>query len=86
MRIRLLGTRFLNFKSENGEIKGTQLFISYRRDGVLGEITDKIFVKDGFALPSELAPGQTLDIFCDTKGHVEHIQIVSAPAQAAPAK
>lgn len=76
MRVHLLGTRHLDFKSESGEVRGIQLFFSYKHDGVIGEIVDKLFVRDGFALPPELAPGQFLDIFCDTKGHVEHIQIV----------
>lgn len=82
MRICIRGIRELDFKTDDGdEVKGTQIFYSYPSDGVTGEKTDKLFVRKGsFQLPPELAPGKHLDIFCDTKGHVEYIQVVSTSA------
>lgn len=80
MRVCVRGIRELDFKTAEGEVKGTQIFYSHPSDGVIGEKTDKIFIRKGFALPPDLAPGKYLDIFCDTKGHVEHIQIVAASA------
>lgn len=80
MRVRLIGKRELDFVSNGEKIQGTQLFFSHPSDGVLGEKTDKLFVRYGFPLPKELSPGSILDIFCDTKGRVEAIQIVSAAA------
>lgn len=81
MRVRLIGKRELDFVSNGEKIQGTQLFFSHPSDGVLGEKTDKIFIRHGFTLPAELAPGSILDIFCDTKGHVEAVQMVSAPVK-----
>jgi len=82
LRICIRGIRELDFKTDDGdEVKGTQIFYSYPSDGVTGEKTDKLFVRKGsFQLPPELAPGKHLDIFCDTKGHVEYIQAVSTSA------
>ena len=78
MRARVHGIRVLDFVSNGEKIQGTQIFISHQSEGVTGEQTDKIFVRQGFPLPPELAPGKILDIFCDTKGRVEAIQIVNA--------
>lgn len=79
MRACVRGTRELDFKTANGdEVKGTQIFYSHPDDGVIGEKTDKLFIRKGsLQLPPELAPGKYLDIFCDTKGRVEYIKIVS---------
>lgn len=76
MRVRLAGMRSLDFVSNGEKIQGTQLFYSHPEDGVIGEKTGKVFIRHGFPLPKELAPGNIIDIFCDTKGRVEAIQIV----------
>lgn len=86
MRVCVRGIRTLDFVSNGDPVQGTQIFYTHPSDGIIGEKADKIFIRKGFSLPPELAPGKYIDIFCDTKGHVEHIQVVSAPAQAAPAK
>lgn len=80
MRVRLMGMRTLDFVSNGEKVQGTQLFYSHPEDGVIGEKTDKMFVRHGFPLPKELSPGNILDIFCDTKGRVEAVQIVSVAA------
>lgn len=80
MRACLIGMRELDFISNGEPVQGFQLFISHKADGVVGEKTDKIFLRKGFSLPAELAPGKHIDIFCDTRGHVEHIAVVSASA------
>lgn len=78
MRVRVHGVRSLDFESKGEKIQGTQIFFSHTSEGVIGEKTDKVFLRQGFPLPSELAPGKIIDIFCDTKGHPEAIQIVKA--------
>jgi len=78
MRVHVRGIRALDFTSSNGEtIAGTQVFYTCPADGVIGEKADKIFLRKGFPIPPELAPGKMVDIFCDTKGRVEHIQLVA---------
>ena len=80
MRVCVRGTRALDFTTDNGRVKGTQIFYSRPVDGVIGEETNKIFIHSDFPLPSELVPGKVIDIFCDTKGHIEHIQLAASPA------
>lgn len=78
MKITLRGLRKLDFKTEDGSIvKGTQLFMSYEEDGILGEKTDKLFVRDGFELPT-LTPGGQLDIAFTNKGKPESIKVIPA--------
>lgn len=53
MLAKVLGTRDLDFKTNDGnEIKGKQIFVSYRQDGVNGELVDKVFVKHDSPLAS----------------------------------
>lgn len=78
MRVCVRGIRALDFATDSGQVKGTQIFYSRPIDGVVGEETSKIFIRSDFPLPPELAPGKLVDIFCDTKGHVEHIQVVAS--------
>ena len=80
MRINVRGLKNVDFNSDNGPVKGTQIFYSRPADGVVGEETNKLFIRSGFPLPPDLAPGKFLDVFCDTKGRVEHIQVVNTPA------
>lgn len=80
MRVYVRGIRKLDFTTDSGPIKGTQIFYSRPVDGVVGEETNKLFIRSGFPLPPDLAPGKSLDVFCDTKGRVEHIQVVNTPA------
>lgn len=77
MRVCIRGIRQLDFTTADGEVKGTQIFFTHPSEGVVGEKSDKLFVKKGFALPADLAPGRQCDIYCDTRGHVEHIQMVA---------
>lgn len=77
MYINLLGIKQLDFKAEdNSPIKGTQLFYSHKEEGVVGERTDKMFLRDGFPLP-EVTPGDTLDITYNRHGKPESIRVVS---------
>lgn len=78
MRAYARGIKQLDFTTKEGErVKGTQVFYTYASDGVVGEAADKIFLRQDFPIPPDLAPGKAIDIFCDTKGRVEHIQVVN---------
>lgn len=70
------GFRPLDFISKEGKpVQGTQLFISYPWEGVTGEMTDSIFVRQGFPLPPEMAPGDILDISFNRKGKPEKVVV-----------
>ncbi len=76
MKAKLLGARELNFQSGDGTaVKGIQLYISFPDDNVVGEMTDKLFLRDGFSLPA-CKPGDMLEITFNRKGKPETITLV----------
>ena len=78
MQVLLMGLRTLDFESNGDQIKGMQLFVAYPEDGVEGQMTDKIFLRDGFELPDGLKPGMNLDVTFNRRGRPE--KVVAAPA------
>lgn len=81
MKVNLLGIR-KNVRIANertGEIiEGTSLYIGYKDENVVGQMTDKKFVRSTLQIPcmSELQPGQMLDLDLNTKGKVIDIAIL----------
>lgn len=76
MKVIVHGIKTLDFKAnDNSTIKGTQLFISYEEDGVVGQRTDKLFLKDGVSIPS-IAPGNVLDVTFNRHGKPESIRVI----------
>ena len=73
----LLGYKLLDFMSNGGPVKGTQLFVGFTEDGVVGQRTDKLFLRDGFELP-ELQPGMTLEVTFNRHGKPEKVTAVAA--------
>ena len=71
MIVRLLGSRKLDFSSQNDQIK---LFYAYKSDGVDGEMCDKLFLRDGFKLPA-LKAGSLLNVGFNNKGKPESIEL-----------
>ena len=74
MIVRLLGSRRLDFTSQDGPVKGTQLFYAYKGDGVDGEMCAKLFLRDGFKLPA-LKAGSLLNVAFDNKGKPESVEL-----------
>lgn len=78
MLVKLNGYKNLDFVTEEGNaIKGTQLFVSYAEEGVVGEMTDKLFLRDGLALPA-LTVGAALNVEFNRKGKVIGVQPVNS--------
>lgn len=76
MKAKLFGARELNFQSSDGTaVKGIQLYISFPDENVVGEMTDKLFLRDGFALPA-CKPGDMLEITFNRKGKPETITLI----------
>lgn len=56
MQAILHGIQKVDFVNDQGErIQGTKLFLSYRDEKVVGQKTDKLFLKAGYQLPQGLA-------------------------------
>ena len=79
----LLGFRHLDFSTDDGSsVKGDQLFVAFAEDGVTGRMADKLFIRDGIALPA-LTPGMMLDISFNRKGRVISVKAATTtPAKA----
>ena len=76
MKAKLLGARELNFQSgDRTTVKGVQLYISFPEESVVGEMTDKLFLRENFSLPA-CKPGDMLDITFNRKGKPETITII----------
>lgn len=79
MDMKLLGFRKLDFTTEDGAVKGYQLFTGNEEEGVTGLMTDRLFVRDGMELPA-LTVGMTLDVEFNRKGRVVAVKAATAPA------
>lgn len=78
MIVTLMGWKHLDFSNDRGEqIKGTQTYVAFQEDGVTGQQTEKLFLKDSMELP-ELTPGMALDVSFNRKGKPE--KVTAAPA------
>jgi len=74
MFAKLLGIMELNFKNSNGEqVQGANIFVSYQDENVIGEKTDKFYVKKEIAIPEQIKIGDVLNISFNCKGKVEAI-------------
>lgn len=76
MEAYLCGFRQLDFQSDTGPVKGTQLFCSFSEDGIIGERTERFFIRDGSCSIPALKPGMMIDLSFDRKGKVEHIKVI----------
>ena len=74
MLMLLMGYKGLDFESNGSRIKGIQAFMAFHADGVTGQQVDKLFFKDGFALP-DLQPGMTLDVSFNNRGKPEKVTV-----------
>lgn len=79
MEMKLIGFRKLDFTTEDGAVKGVQLFTGNDEEGVTGQMTDKLFARDGMELPA-LTVGMTLDVEFNRKGKVVAIK-AATPAK-----
>lgn len=74
MIMRLLGCSAVDFLSDDGaNIKGMNLYVAFEDDHVEGERTERLFVKQGIALPEGLAVGNYMDVGFNMRGKVESI-------------
>jgi hypothetical protein len=80
MKMRLLGARDLDFKANDGsQVRGMQLFVAYATDGVVGEMTDKLFVRDGVDLP-QFKVGDSIDVAFNNRGKVDSVKPIAKQA------
>lgn len=77
MKMRLLGARVLDFKANDGkQVTGTQLFVAFAAENVTGEMTDKIFVRDGVNMP-QVKVGEHIEVAFNNRGKLESISPIA---------
>ena len=78
MKMKLLGFATRDFTSESGQrIVGHSIFVCYDGDeSVIGQATDKLFVREGIPIPPTLELGMDYDVQFDRRGKI--IAIYSA--------
>lgn len=75
------GIQDIDFTNDQGErIEGTRIYIGHHDDKVVGQRTDKLFLKKGFPIPKELVPGAVLELSFDINKHLDRLQVISTPA------
>ena len=76
MFVDVFGVQLVDFSNLNGDvIKGTNLFVAYPYDGVVGLRTDKLFIKQSIDC-SRIKTGDRLDISFNRYGKVDSLNIV----------
>lgn len=74
MKMRLLGARELDFTASDGSrVKGMQLFVAYTAKNVVGEISDKLFIREGVELP-QFKVGEAIEVAFNNRGKVESVK------------
>lgn len=76
MLVQILGKQILDFTTRDGQlIKGTNLYVAYQQEDIVGLKSDKFFVRDGIIIPKELKINQKAEVYFDHRGKVEGIDL-----------
>lgn len=74
MVAKLIGISDVNFLTPNGDrIEGNNIFVSYADPNVVGEKTEKFFVKKDIAFPENLKIGESINLSFNQRGKIEAI-------------
>lgn len=74
MQMKLLGKMGVLFVNNAGEeIKGTNVFVAFKDENVIGLRAEKFFLKDGIDLPEDVKINDVLEISFNYKGKIESI-------------
>lgn len=76
MLVQVIGKAPLDFTSKDGNrICGTTLYYAYEATGVDGVKADRLFVRDGIAIPEDMEIDGMVNIEFDNRGKVEKISL-----------
>lgn len=76
MLVQILGKQILDFTTRDGQlIKGTNLYVAYQQEDIVGLKSDKFFVRDGIIIPKELKINDKAEVYFDHRGKVEGIDL-----------
>jgi hypothetical protein len=77
MQYTVSGILPIDFEADGRRIVGTNLFVVYDSDNPAldGQMTDKLFIREGISIPANLSAGDTVEISFNRKGKVEKIAL-----------
>lgn len=73
LRAQLIGIQKLNFSANGDTISGTNLFLAFPDEQVVGLKTERFFIKDNIALPKDIKANDMLEICFSYKGKIESV-------------
>ncbi len=76
MKAIVRGVRPVNFESNGNKIEGNSVYVSFETEGVIGEATERYFVKSSVASAKDLPIGKTVEIYFTSRGKVDMIYAV----------
>lgn len=70
----VIGIQNINFKNNDGDlVRGTNLFLGFKDENVIGLKAQKFFLKEDFKLP-DIKPNDKLHLTFDMKGRITEIE------------
>ena len=78
MLMNLEGVRKLDFVSDGETIQGTQIFVTFKENGVTGMMAEKLFLRSDVSLPENLKIGEAIDVTFNRRGKVESVKIAKS--------
>lgn len=70
----VFGIQNINFKNNDGDlVRGTNLFLGFKDENVIGLKTQKFFLREDFKLP-DIKPNDKLHLTFDMKGRITEIK------------
>lgn len=70
----VFGVQNINFKNNDGDlVRGTNLFLGFKDENVIGLKAQKFFLKEDFKLP-DIKPNDKLHLTFDMKGRITEIK------------
>jgi len=76
MKVVLCGYSKVNFQATGGDhIEGLNLYVTYEENNVIGEKSDRFFVKKEIPVPN-LSVGSLLEVSFTNRGKVSSINVI----------
>lgn len=74
MKAKLVGVQGIRFTNSNGEeVRGTNVFVTFADENVQGVKCEKLWLKEGIAIPKDVKLNESIELIFNMKGKVEAI-------------
>jgi hypothetical protein len=74
MLMNVTGVSVVNFTTKDGRnIEGRTVYVTYPDRNVVGAKTDKVFVGTNISAPTNISPGDVIDVMFNMRGKVDRV-------------